>query len=114
MKNNKDKKVAITPSSGNIFSDVGVKNPQQYLAKSELARQINIIIKDRGLKQIEAAGILGIDQPKVSALSCGRLDDFSIERLIVFLIKLDHDVDIVVKKKATRRKTHGRLRVAFG
>jgi len=50
---------------------------------------------------------------KVSALSCGRLDGFSIERLISFLNKLDRDVEIVVKKKPARRKNHGRLRVAF-
>ena len=50
------------------------------------------------MKQIEAAKVLEIDQPKISALSCGKLDDFSIERLIDFLNKLDRDVTIIVKK----------------
>jgi len=113
MESKKDKKLEITQSSGNVFSDLGLPNPEKHLAKVELAHQINSIIEKRGLKQVEAAKILKIDQPKVSALSCGRLDDFSIERLIGFLNKLDHDVEIVVKKKPTRRKAHGHLKVAF-
>jgi predicted XRE-type DNA-binding protein len=108
-----DEKLEITKSSGNVFADLGVPDPDKYLAKAELARQINYIIENRGYKQNEAAEVLGIDQPKVSALNCGRLDDFSIERLISYLNKLDRDVEIVVKKKPTRRKEHGHLRVAF-
>ena len=114
MVSKKNGKLEIAKSSGNIFADLGLPNPEKYLAKVELARQINNIIEKRDLKQIEAAKILGIDQPKVSALSCGRLDDFSIERLIGFLNKLDRDVEIIVKKRPTCRKTHGQLKVAFG
>ena len=108
-----DSKLETTSSSGNVFADLGIPNPGKYLAKVELAMQINGIIERRGLKQVEAAEILGTDQPKVSALSCGRLDDFSIERLISFLNRLDRDVEIVIKKKPTRRKDHGHLRVTF-
>jgi predicted XRE-type DNA-binding protein len=114
MTSDVSKKLELAQSSGNVFSDIGLPNSDRYLAKAELARQVNKIIKQRSLKQTEAAEILGIDQPKVSALNCGRLDNFSIERLISFLNKLDHDVEIVVKKRPTRRKTHGHLRVAFG
>ena len=106
-------KSVVTKSSGNVFADLGIPDPDKYLAKARLAHQINSVIEKRKLKQVEAAKILGIDQPKVSALSCGRLDDFSIERLIGFLNSLDCDVEIVVKKKPTRRKNHGHLRVAF-
>ncbi len=113
MTKSKLEELEITPSSGNVFADLGLPNPDKYLAKAELARQINAIIEKRGLKQKEAADILGIDQPKISALSCGRLDGFSIERLILFLNQLDRDVEIVVKMKPTRRKTHGQLTVAF-
>lgn len=112
MKN--PEKLEITKSTGNVFGDLEIPNPENYLAKVELARQINNILEKRRLKQTEAAKILGIDQPKVSALSCGRLDDFSIERLITFLNKLDRDVEIVIKKKPVRRRTHGHLKVAFG
>jgi len=108
------KQLEITKSSGNVFADIGLPNPEKHLAKVELAYQINNIIKNRDLKQVQAAKILGIDQPKVSALSCGHLDDFSIERLIGFLNKLDRDVEIVVKMKPTRRRNHGHLKVAFG
>ena len=114
MKQAEDEEAKRTKSSGNVFADIGLNEPDKYLAKAELAHQINTIIKNRNLKQVEAAKILSIDQPKVSALSCGRLDDFSIERLINFLNKLDRDVEIVVKKRPTRRKTHGCLKVAFG
>ena len=107
-------KLTRTKSSGNVFADIGLTDPDKYRAKAELAHQINTIIKNKNLKQVDSAKILDIDQPKVSALSCGRLDDFSIERLIGFLNKLDRDVEIVVKKKPTRRKTHGCLKVAFG
>ncbi len=98
-------KLEITKSSGNVFADIGLKNADKYLAKAELARQINHIIEKRALKQIEAAKALGIDQPKISALSCGRLDDFSIERLIDFLNKLDRDVTIIVKKLQLAEKS---------
>ena len=106
-------KIEFTKSSGNIFADIGLPELDKHLAKVELTSQINNIIEKRGLKQIEAAKVLGIDQPKISALSCGRLDEFSIERLILFLNKLDRDVEIIVKKKPTRRKQHGNLKVAF-
>ncbi len=111
MVSKSDKKLEITQSSGNVFADLGLPNPEKHLAKVKLAYKINSIIGN--LKQAEAAKRLEIDQPKISALSCGRLDDFSIERLISFLNKLDRDVEIVVKKKPTRRKTHGYLKVAF-
>ena len=113
MSNQIEEKLEIIKSSGNVFADLGIDNPEKHLAKVKLAYQINEIIKKRGLKQVQAAKILEIDQPKVSALSCGRLDDFSIERLIGFLNKLDRDVEIIIKKKPTHRKTHGHLLVNF-
>jgi predicted XRE-type DNA-binding protein len=114
MKHNDNEKLEFTESSGNVFADLGFKNPDKYLAKAELARQINLIIHKSKWKQKEAATKLGIDQPKISALQSGRLDDFSIERLINFLNRLDRDVEIIVKKKRTYRKSDGHLKVAFG
>ncbi len=103
--------VSDTLSCGNVFADLGLPDADKYLAKAELARQINNIVKGR--KQKDIAQVLDIDQPKVSLLSRGLLDDFSIERLIFFLNKLDRDVEIIIKKRPTRRKSHGRLKVAF-
>lgn len=89
-------------SSGNVFADLGVDAPQEALAKAELAAQIARIIKAKGLTQVAAARVLGIDQPKVSALVRGRLIDFSTERLIKFLNTLGRDVQIVVTARSRR------------
>jgi predicted XRE-type DNA-binding protein len=97
-------KVRITRSSGNVFADLGLPNPEERLAKAGLAAEIERIIRKRGLSQADAAKILGIDQPKISALRNGRLSGFSVERLIRFLNALDRDVEIVVKAKPRSRR----------
>jgi predicted XRE-type DNA-binding protein len=72
---------SVTPSSGNVFADLGFDNPEEMLLKAELVRQISKAIKERGLNQYQAAEVLGIDQPKVSALVRGRFSGYSLERL---------------------------------
>ncbi|MFB2769786.1 helix-turn-helix domain-containing protein [Pelatocladus sp. BLCC-F211] len=89
--------------SGNVFADLGLSNPEERLIKADLARKISETINSRKLTQTEAAEILGIDQPKISALSRGRLAGFSTERLIYFLNALGNDVEIVVKPKPESR-----------
>lgn len=97
-------------SSGNVFEDLGFTNSKELLAKAELARQVYLIIKRRGLTQAKAAGLLGLRQPDVSLLMRGRLSRFSTDRLIQLLNRLDRDVEIVVKRKSsTKRK--GSVRV---
>jgi predicted XRE-type DNA-binding protein len=100
----------IVKSSGNVFADLGVKNPEEALAKAELALQINRIVKQRRLTQERIAEILGIDQPKVSALINGKLSGFSTDRLIRFLNALGRDVDIVVRFRPRSRGV-GHIRV---
>ena len=90
---------AVTGSSGNVFADLGVKEPDEALAKAELARQISGIIRSRNLSQTRAAEILGIDQPKVSALMRGRLAGFSTDRLLRMLNALGLDVEIRIQPK---------------
>jgi Uncharacterized conserved small protein len=90
--------IKIQASSGNIFQDLGFPNAEEMLMKAELVRQISEIIDQRELTQVEAAKLLGIDQPKVSALIRGKLSGFSIERLLRFLNLLGCDIEIVVKK----------------
>ncbi|XWN35699.1 MAG: helix-turn-helix transcriptional regulator [Roseivirga sp.] len=114
MANKNDEKLTAVQSSGNVFADIGIANAERHLAKVELAHQINRIIEQRGLKQAEAAELLAINQLRVSALSCGHLAGFSTEKLISFLNKLDHDVEIIVKKRPTHYNTQGRLKVALG
>ena len=89
-------KIKYTASSGNVFADIGVARPEEANAKAELALQINELIERRSLTQAQAAKVLGINQPKVSALMRGQLGGFSIERLIRFLAALGRDVQIVV------------------
>ena len=107
MKNNKK----VTPSSGNVFADLGLPNPEERLAKAELARQINNIIKERKLTQTAAAALLDIDQPKISALNTGKLAGFSLDRLFRFLNSLDQNITIKVTPRA-RSKKHAEITVS--
>lgn len=100
----------ITPSTGNVFEDLGQPDADDRLAKAELARQIGAIIQERGMTQTVAARVLEIDQPKVSALLAGHLRGFSLERLARFLTLLGRDVQIVVRETSSSSST-GRLTV---
>jgi predicted XRE-type DNA-binding protein len=96
-------------SSGNVFADLRIPNPEQYLAKAELAAKILKIVERRGLTQAAAGKLLGINQPKVSALLNGRLDGFSSDRLFRFLNALGCDVRISVSRP--HRQTPGQVHV---
>jgi predicted XRE-type DNA-binding protein len=100
-----------TLSSGNVFADLGLPKADDLLAKAELAAKIIEEIQRRRLTQSQAADLLGIDQPKISALKQGKLSGFSIERLVRLLLRLGHDVEITVKGRA-KRGSAARLRVA--
>ncbi len=91
------RKIPAQKSSGNIFADLGLPNPEQELLKAQLTLQIYKIIKQRGLTQARAGAILGIKQPHVSALMRNRAGNFSVGRLIEFLTALGEDVQITVK-----------------
>ncbi|MDD1416147.1 helix-turn-helix domain-containing protein [Dolichospermum sp. ST_con] len=94
----------VEVSSGNVFADLGLSNPEARLLKAELVRKISEIITNLNLTQVQAAEILGIDQPKVSLLIRGRLSGFSTDRLMDYLNKLGSDVEITVKPKPENRK----------
>lgn len=95
------KNIEITTSSGNVFSDLGLPNPDEMLVKAELARKISNAISARHITQAKAAELLGIDQPKVCALMRGRLTGFSLERMFKFLNAFEIDVEIRVKPKSS-------------
>ena len=97
--------------SGNVFADLNVPRPEEALAKAELAHKITMLIERRGITQAEAAKLLDVDQPKVSALRRGRLSGFSLDRLVRFVVLLGYDVEIVVKKRSRSRRP-ARLLVA--
>lgn len=97
------------PSSGNVFADLGLDDAGEHLIKAGLVVNISRIIRKRRLTQSAAAQIMGIDQPKVSAMLAGQFRGYSVERLMRFLVALGHDVEIVVKP---RKRGPAELRVA--
>src|SRR6266404_6595639 len=99
------------PSSGNVFADLNLPHADDLLAKAELTAKIIAEIQQRRITQAQAAAILGIDQPKISALKQGKLSGFSIERLMRFLLLLGRDIEIAVKEKP-RSRSVAKLRVA--
>jgi predicted XRE-type DNA-binding protein len=102
----KKRKIEVKEGSGNVFADMGVKNPEETLMKAQLAVVIGRLIGKLGMTQAEVAVKLGIDQPKVSMLLSGRLRDFSMERLFRFVNALEQDIRIVIsphKKKGGKR-----------
>src|SRR6202142_666501 len=82
--------------SRNVFKDIGVPNAEEHLVKAQLVFKIDGIMKKRRLKQGEAAYLFGIRQPDVSKMLRGEFRQFSVERLLRFLVALDQDVEIVV------------------
>ena len=102
----------VTEGSANVFADLGFKRPDEERVKADLVRAIRQIVRQRKLTQVQAASLLGVNQPKVSALMRGNLVGFSTDRLIRFLKALDRDVDIVIKPKPARRPARVQVRAA--
>jgi len=100
--------IAVQPSGGNVFADLGLPHAEEELLKARLTLQIYRLIRDRKLTQVEAGKILGIKQPHVSALMRNRSGGFSLERLMDFLTALGRDVEITVRPAG---KQHGDVSV---
>ncbi len=92
--------IHVTKGSGNVFRDLGLADADLLQAKADLVHHISVIIEERGLTQVQAVEVLGVTQPKISALLHGRLEGFSMDRLVRFLNALDQDVKISVRPKA--------------
>lgn len=99
----------IELGTGNVFADLGFGDAVERQTKTRLALEINEILKSRKLRQVEAATLLEIPQPKVSALVNYRLDGFSVERLMTLVTRLNRDVEIVIRPN--RDDTGGRISV---
>ena len=102
--------VEIERSSGNVFADLGLPDADAHMLKAELVARIDKIIRERRLKQVEAAKLLGLSQPDVSRLLRGSFRECSLERLLRILARLGHDVDIVIRESSLERA--GRLKIA--
>lgn len=98
-------KIEYTKSSGNVFKDLGLPNPDMEFLRASLSLEVFKILEKRKLTQKEAGKILGIGQPDVSKLMNGNFERFSVERLIKFLTKLDRDIDIAIKRHSSQSET---------
>lgn len=109
-KHKASERIAVYGGSGNVYADLGYPNADEMVVKAQLVSKITQIIRQRGLTQVEAARVLGLTQPKVSAMLRGQFRGFSERRLIDCLTSLGRDVQIVIKE-APRRRATGRLTV---
>jgi len=102
----------VETSSGNVFADLDLDMPEEMSAKARIAYLIVQIITKSHMTQKEAAELLGLTKPKVSMIMNGRLDGFSLERLIMAMTALDRDVEIRIRKKP-RNREHAHLNVVY-
>ena len=100
----KPNKALVTRSSGNVFADLKLPDAAEKQIKVRLAVTINGILEEKSLRQEEAAKLLRLNQPKISALANYRLEGFSVERLLRFLNALDRDVEIVIRRKRQTKR----------
>jgi len=107
---NADRDDEIVRGSGNVFADLGFPDAVERQAKLRLAYALNQVLDQRKLTQAKAARVLGVGQPKVSALRRYKLAGFSVERLMTLLTAVDQDVEIVIRRKPKTRRT-GRISV---
>jgi len=100
-----ERRQAITRGTGNVFADLGFPDAVGRQAKLHLAYALNQVLNERKLSQADAATVLGVTQPKVSALRHYKLAGYSVERLMNLLTALDQDVEIVIRRKPHSRKS---------
>lgn len=105
----KTQDIEIERGSGNVFADLGLPDADAHLLKAELVTRIDRIIRQRGLKQVEAAKLMGLSQPDVSRLMRGDFQEYSMERLFRLLNALGRDIDIIIRESRTGRP--GRLSI---
>jgi predicted XRE-type DNA-binding protein len=98
------KKIGHEIGSGNVFADIGLPNADKHLVKAQLVFRIDGLMKKRGLKQTEAAKLFGVRQPDVSKMLRGDFRQFSVERLMRFLVALGQNVEIVVTPHRGRKE----------
>jgi predicted XRE-type DNA-binding protein len=99
---NKPENIEYSVSSGNVYADFGFSNPEEAKTKADLAMLITEIIKEKDITQQQAADLMNIDQPKVSKIIRGLLSEFSIERLLKFVLALGFDIEITPKPHKTK------------
>lgn len=101
---NDNRSEGIIRGTGNVFADLGYPDAAERQAKLRLAYALNQVLDQRKLTQAEAAKVLGVTQPKVSALRHYKLAGFSVERLMTLLTAVDQDIEIVIRRKPRSRR----------
>jgi predicted XRE-type DNA-binding protein len=99
-----ERRERVTRGTGNVFADLGFPDAAERHAKLRLAYALNQVLDGRNLSQADAAHVLGVTQPKVSALRHYKLAGFSVERLMNLLTALDQDVEIVIRESPGRER----------
>ena len=107
----KKRRIKVEVGSGNIFADLGLPAAEETLLKSQIVVALHRLIKQRKLSQTEAAKRIGIGQPDLSNVLCGRFRGYSAERLMRMLTAFDQDVEITLRPR--RRKTGEAGRITF-
>lgn len=107
---NTERRKRVTRGTKNVFADLGFRDAAERQVKLRLAYALNQVLEARHLSQADAAKVLGVTQPKVSALRHYKLVGLSVERLMNLLTALDQDVEIVIRRKPRSRKA-GRISV---
>jgi len=99
-------KEKITRSSGNVFRDLGFPSEEaEYLKiRSSLMIHLRKTIEAKGMKQAEAAKLLGVTQPRVSDLYKGKIHLFSIDTLVDMLARAGVHIKLVVGSSKRKLK----------
>ena len=101
------KAIRVEESSGNVFSDIGSRNPQEKLLRAKLLAAAQGVIRRRRLSQARISALTGLKQPEASNLVNGKFTAFSADRLASILSALGYDVDVRLRAKAgARRHSH--------
>jgi predicted XRE-type DNA-binding protein len=88
-------------SSGNIFADLGFDNADEMLMRGKIGIQVVRLLRERNVKQREAAELLGVSQPEVSHLMKGEFQRFSEGKLLMFLKRLDTEITLHIRPQNT-------------
>ena len=110
MKPRKTRTIRVEPGSRNVYADLGYADAEEMLVKARLVTEIAQLLRSKNLTQEQAAQILGLTQPKVSAMLNGQFRGISERKLLTCLTRLGRDVQIVIKP-TPRRRSEGRLTV---
>ena len=103
------KRVKMVRGSGNVFRDLGSREPEarNLVLRSEIMIRIEEFVERSGMTQARAAARLGLTQPRLNALLKGKIDQFSLDALVNVATRagLQVDLQVTVPKRLSERAT---------